>query len=102
VRERAFLAGRTPETLDALAAEIVSAGGHASTAQVDATDPRNVEDHFASVVDQTGGVDVSFNVIALRDVQGQELAALPLDDFMRPVELAARSQFIPRPLPPDT
>jgi hypothetical protein len=88
--------------LDAIASDVVSAGGHASTAQVDATDPKVVEAHFASVVDQAGGVDMSFNMIALRDVQGQELAVLPLDDYMRPIELAARTISSPRPLPPGT
>lgn len=91
---RVFLAGRTLDTLDAIASDVVSAGGHASTARVDATDPKAVEAHFATVVDEEGGVDVSFNLIALRDVQGQELAVLPLDDYMRPIELAARTHFI--------
>jgi 3-oxoacyl-[acyl-carrier protein] reductase len=91
---RLFLSGRTLETLDALARDIVSAGGQASAARVDATEPDDVEAHFESVVDQAGAVDISFNMIGLRDVQGQELAELPLEDFIRPVELAARTQFI--------
>jgi 3-oxoacyl-[acyl-carrier protein] reductase len=91
---RVFLSGRTLATLDAVADDIVRAGGKASTAQVDATDPAAVEAHFESVVDQAGGVDVSFNLIAVHDVQGQELAVMPLDEFIRPVELAARTQFI--------
>lgn len=91
---RVFLAGRTLDTLDALAAEITSAGGQAETAQVDATDPKRVEAHLASVVDQAGGVDISFNMIAIQDVQGQELADMQLDDYLRPIELGARTQFI--------
>lgn len=91
---RVFLTGRTLDTLDAVASDIGSAGGHADTAQVDATDPKGVEAHFASVVDQAGGVDISFNLIGLADVQGQELAGLPLDEYMRPIEVGARTHFI--------
>ena len=91
---RVFLAGRTLDPLDAIAREIVAAGGHAGTAQVDATDPKRVEGHFASVVDQAGGVDISFNLIALADVQGQELVDMPLDEYMRPIALGARTHFI--------
>lgn len=91
---RVFLTGRTLGTLDAVASRIVAAGGRAETAQVDATDPRSVDAHFASVVDRSGGVDISFNMIALADVQGRELAQLSLDDYMRPLEIGARTHFI--------
>jgi 3-oxoacyl-[acyl-carrier protein] reductase len=89
-----FLCGRTPGPLEATATGIASAGGHAETATVDATDPTSVEEHFRAVVDQAGGVDVSFNLIGLSDVQGQELAVMSLDDYMRPIELGARTHFI--------
>jgi len=91
---RVFLAGRTLDPLDSIASEIVAAGGQAGTAQVDATDPKRVEAHFASVVDQAGGVDISFNLIALADVQGQLLADMSLDEYMRPIVLGARTHFI--------
>jgi NAD(P)-dependent dehydrogenase (short-subunit alcohol dehydrogenase family) len=91
---RVFLSGRTLATLDVVADDIVRAGGQASTAQVDATDAKDVEAHFASVVEQAGGIDISFNLIALADVQGQQLGEMPLDEYMRPVELAARTHFI--------
>lgn len=53
-----------------------------------------VEAHLASVVEQTGGVDVSFNMIGIPAVQGQELSALSLDDYLQPIELGARAHFI--------
>jgi len=61
---RVVLTGRTAATLDAVASQIDVDGGRLETAQVDATDPHQVEAHFASVVDRTGGVDVSFNMWA--------------------------------------
>ncbi|GAA5134572.1 SDR family NAD(P)-dependent oxidoreductase [Pseudonocardia adelaidensis] len=87
-----FLAGRTLEALAPIADEI--GGSDAHTAQVDATDGSSVERHFSSVVGQAGGVDISFNLIGLEDVQGQELAGLPLEDYMRPIELGARTHFL--------
>jgi 3-oxoacyl-[acyl-carrier protein] reductase len=87
-----FLVGRTPEALAPIADDI--GGSDANTAQVDATDPSAVERHFASVVDQAGGVDISFNLVGLEDVQGQELTGLPLEHYLRPIELGARTHFI--------
>jgi NAD(P)-dependent dehydrogenase (short-subunit alcohol dehydrogenase family) len=91
---RVFLCGRTPARLDAVAAELRASGGDVHVARVDATDPTDVERHFGSVVDQTRGVDISFNLIGLSEVQGQPLTAMALDDYMRPIETAARTQFI--------
>ena len=91
---RVFLTGRTLDALDKVAHGIKAAGGRAETAQVDATDPRSVDVHFASVVKQAGGVDISFNLIGLSDVQGQELTKMSLADYMRPIEIGARTHFI--------
>jgi 3-oxoacyl-[acyl-carrier protein] reductase len=91
---RVFLTGRTLDPIEAVAGDIAAAGGHADTAVVDATDQAGVDAHFASVVDQAGGVDISFNMIGLPAVQGKELAALPLEEYLRPIDVAARAQFI--------
>jgi NADP-dependent 3-hydroxy acid dehydrogenase YdfG len=53
----AFLAGRTRETLDDVAAEIDADGGTAHVAVVDALDDAAVNDHVQAVVDQGGTVD---------------------------------------------
>lgn len=91
---RVFLAGRTLGTLDAVASSIVATGGHAETARVDATDVQSVGTHFASVADRAGGVDISFNMVGLPSSQGQELARLSLEDYMRPIEIGSRTHFI--------
>ena len=91
---RVFLAGRTRETLDAVAADIRAAGGAADTAQVDALDERAVDEHAAAVVADTGRLDISMNVIAHPYTHGVPMAEMSADDFMRPVEVAARTTFI--------
>jgi NAD(P)-dependent dehydrogenase (short-subunit alcohol dehydrogenase family) len=86
-----FLAGRTRATLDAVADDIRSAGGTAETAEVDALDEAAVDAHADAI---GGGIDISFNVIGLNDVQGTPLAEMALADFMAPIETALRSQFL--------
>jgi len=91
---RVFLAGRTPATLDRVAAEIAAAGGAAETAQVDATDERAVDAHADAVAAAAGGIDVSFNAIGHGDVHGTPLLEMPYEDFARPVMTAMRSKFL--------
>jgi 3-oxoacyl-[acyl-carrier protein] reductase len=88
------LAGRTLESLEEVAQEIRSAGGVAETAQVDAIDEWAVDEHADAVAASAGGIDVSFNLISVRDVQGTPLAEMPLEDFERPVMTAIRTQFL--------
>jgi 3-oxoacyl-[acyl-carrier protein] reductase len=88
---RVHLAGRTKATLDAVADEIRAAGGQADTAEVDALDEAAVDAHADAI---GGGIDISFNVIGLNDVQGTPLAEMALADFMAPIETALRSQFL--------
>src|SRR6202011_6180575 len=60
---RVFLVGRTREKLDTVANDIMSAGGSAEVAVVDALDEQAVEDHVQGVVSKAGSIDVSFNLI---------------------------------------
>ena len=89
-----FLAGRTRETLDEVAAEIASEGGTAHVAVVDALDDAAVGAHVQDVVDQAGRVDVCFNLVSRGDVQGTPLLDMDVDDFMQPISAGARSNFI--------
>jgi 3-oxoacyl-[acyl-carrier protein] reductase len=91
---RVFLAGRTLTTLDEVAEEIRSAGGVAETAQVDALDETTVDEHADAVAASAGGIDISFNLISVGDVQGTPLAEMELEDFERPVVTAVRTQFL--------
>ena len=89
-----YLAGRTLESLEEVAKQIRSAGGAAETAQVDALDEQAVVEHADAVAASAGGIDVSFNLISVGDVQGTPLAEMPLEDFERPVMTAVRTQFL--------
>src|SRR5260370_9336834 len=91
---RVFIAGRTRQSLEAVAGEISRVGGVAELALVDALDERAVEEHFASVVGTAGVVDICFNAISHGDVHGSPLLTMPIDDFMRPIMMAMRAQFL--------
>ena len=87
---KVFLAGRTLEKLEAVAADVRAAGGEAEVAVVDALDERSVDEHAGEI----GRIDISFNLISLGDVQGTPLIEMDLDDFMAPVVNAVRSTFL--------
>jgi 3-oxoacyl-[acyl-carrier protein] reductase len=91
---RVHLAGRTQATLDEVADEIRAAGGAAETAEVDALDEQAVDRHADAVAADDGGIDISFNVIAHPYAHGTPLAEMDVDDFMAPVEVAARTTFL--------
>jgi 3-oxoacyl-[acyl-carrier protein] reductase len=91
---RVFLAGRTLAALDAVADAIRSAGGVAETATVDAMDEQAVDRHADAVAAAAGGIDISMNVIAHPYAHGVPLAEMAVDDFMAPVQTAARTTFL--------
>jgi 3-oxoacyl-[acyl-carrier protein] reductase len=91
---RVHLAGRTPTTLEAVAAEIRAVGGRVETARVDALDEAAVDEHADAVAASAGSIDISFNLISVGDVQGTPLAEMSLADFERSVVNAVRTQFL--------
>jgi 3-oxoacyl-[acyl-carrier protein] reductase len=91
---RVFLAGRTRATLEQVAEEIRRDGGTAQTAQVDALDEEAVDRHADAVAADAGGIDISFNAITHPYTHGTPLAEMAVDDFMAPVQTAARTTFL--------
>src|SRR6266568_4568152 len=64
---RLFLTGRHLAPVEAVARDIVSAGGSAEAAEVDALDEQAVDEHLQSVTDKAARVDISFNAIGIPD-----------------------------------
>jgi NAD(P)-dependent dehydrogenase (short-subunit alcohol dehydrogenase family) len=89
-----FLAGRTQARLDAVAADIATAGGKVETAQVDAFDQEEVERHADAVAAKAGGIDIALNAVSVMHDQGTFLADLSLEEFMQPIEGFLRTLFI--------
>jgi NAD(P)-dependent dehydrogenase (short-subunit alcohol dehydrogenase family) len=91
---RVFLAGRTREPLEALAAEIAAAGGSAEATVLDALDERAVDAHVRDVASRAGSVDVSFNLTSREDKQGTPLIEMTVEDVTRGPSTALTSHFI--------
>jgi NAD(P)-dependent dehydrogenase (short-subunit alcohol dehydrogenase family) len=90
-----FLAGRRPAPLEVVAKDIVSAGGSAEVAEVDALDEEAVEKHLRSVVDRTGRVDVSFNAIGIPNPKTRApLVEMDLEQYFLPIATYTRSTFL--------
>jgi NAD(P)-dependent dehydrogenase (short-subunit alcohol dehydrogenase family) len=91
---RVFLAGRTRNPLEAVAADISSAGGSAEVAILDALDEEAVDEHARAMDSEAGSIDVSFNLITRGDVQGIPLIEMKTDDLLHAVLNGLRSNFI--------
>jgi NAD(P)-dependent dehydrogenase (short-subunit alcohol dehydrogenase family) len=91
-----FLTGRLRAPVEVVAQDIISAGGSAEKAEVDALDEQAVDKHLQSVIDQAGRVDISFNAIGIpdTDIVGVPLVELDVEKFSLPITSYARSYFL--------
>ena len=93
---RVFLTGRLQAPVEAVAKDIVSAGGSAEAAEIDALDEPAVDRHLLSVLDKAGRVDISFNAIGIPDTKilGVPLAELDTETFSLPITAYTGSYFL--------
>jgi NAD(P)-dependent dehydrogenase (short-subunit alcohol dehydrogenase family) len=91
-----FLTGRLQAPVEVVAKDIVSAGGSADVAEVDALDEQAVDSHLQSVIDQSGRVDISFNAVGIPNAQivGVPLAELDAGQFALPITAYVTSYFL--------
>ncbi len=89
-----FLSGRKPAAVEAVVQEVVTAGGDADAATVDALDEDALERHAARVVQEAGRIDVAFNTMGVEPVQGTPLTDLSREDFISPITTWTTSQFL--------
>ena len=93
---RLFLTGRRRAPVEAVAREIVSAGGSAEAAEVDALYEHAVDNHLQSVIDKAGRVDISFNAVGIpgAKILGVPLVELDAAQFSLPIAAYATSYFL--------
>lgn len=83
---RVVLAARGRERLEAVAAEIAASGGRAEVAPIsDARDALAVQEHLGEVVGRFGPITTMFSAIDWGDAQGEPLAQMGFEKFLRPV-----------------
>jgi NAD(P)-dependent dehydrogenase (short-subunit alcohol dehydrogenase family) len=93
---RLFLTGRSQAAVEIVAKEIVSAGGSAKVAEVNALDEQAIDRHLRSVIDEAGRVDISFDAVGVpdADIVGVPLAELDADKFVLPITTYTTSYFL--------
>ncbi|WP_406301363.1 SDR family oxidoreductase [Streptomyces sp. NBC_00885] len=91
-----FLAGRHLAPVEVVAKEVVSAGGSAEAAEVDALDEQAVERHLRSVVEKAGRVDISFNAVGIPNttILGVPLVEMDVEQFSLPITTYTRSYLL--------
>jgi NAD(P)-dependent dehydrogenase (short-subunit alcohol dehydrogenase family) len=90
-----FLTGRSLAPVEALAKDIVAAGGYAEAAEVDALDELAVDKHLHFVIDKAGRVDISFNAIGIPTPKTRvPLVELDVEQFTLPIATYTRSYFL--------
>ncbi len=93
---RLFLTGHNLAPVEAVAKEIVAAGGAAFAAEVDALDEQAIDQHLRSVTAAAGRVDISFNAVGVPNagILGVPLAELDATGFARPIRDYTTSYFL--------
>jgi NAD(P)-dependent dehydrogenase (short-subunit alcohol dehydrogenase family) len=91
-----FLTGRRLAPVEAVAKEIVSAGGSAEAAEVDALAEQAVDKHLQSMIEKAGRVDISFDAVGIPSTKllGVPLAELDLEQFSLPITTYTTSYFL--------
>jgi NAD(P)-dependent dehydrogenase (short-subunit alcohol dehydrogenase family) len=91
-----YLTGRCQAPVEAVAKEIISAGGFAEAAEVDALDEQAVGKHLRSVIDKASRVDISFNAVGIPDAKilGVPLVELDVEQFWLPISSYTTSYFL--------
>ena len=91
-----FLTGRNLALVDVVAKEVVSAGGSAEAAEVDAVDEQAVDKHLQSVIDTAGRIDISFNAVGIPNTKivGVPLVELDVEQFSLPITAYTTSYFL--------
>jgi NAD(P)-dependent dehydrogenase (short-subunit alcohol dehydrogenase family) len=91
-----FLTGRYLAPVEGVAKEVVSGGGSADAAEVDALDEKAVDEHLQSVIDKAGRVDISFNAVGVPNTKilGVPLIELDVEQFSLPITTYTTSYFL--------
>ena len=93
---RHFLTGHRLAPVEAVARDIVSAGGDAEAAEFDALDEQAIDKHLQSVVATAGRIDISFNALGNSPAKylGAPLVDMDLKQFSMPITSYITSYFL--------
>jgi NAD(P)-dependent dehydrogenase (short-subunit alcohol dehydrogenase family) len=91
-----FLTGRQRAPVEAVAKDVVSTGGSAEAAEIDALDEQAIDRHLQSVIDKAGRVDIAFNAVGVPQTKilGVPLVELDVEQFSLPIAAYTTSYFL--------
>jgi NAD(P)-dependent dehydrogenase (short-subunit alcohol dehydrogenase family) len=91
-----FLSGRNLRKVEAVAADVISSGGVAEAAQVDALDEQAVEKYVGAVAEKAGAIDISFNAISIAHALPNRAPLLELsaEHFALPIATYTLANFL--------
>jgi 3-oxoacyl-[acyl-carrier protein] reductase len=92
-----FLAGRTLNAIEQVAADIHQHSGVAYTAQVDALDEQAVQAYLSRMAQEGGNIDILLNITGPQPKDygnSTDTMELPLEQFLLPLTTLVPSQFI--------
>ena len=93
---RLFLTGHRLAPVEAVANDIVSTGGVAEAAEVDALDEQAIDEHLQAAVAKAGRIDISFNAMGNSPTRylGPSLVDMDLKQFSMPITSYTTSYFL--------
>jgi len=93
---KVFLTGRSPGSVGVVVKDIVSAGGSAEAAEVDALDEPALDRHLQDVIETAGRVDISFNAVGIPnpEIIGVPLLDIDVERFSLAITAYTRSYFL--------
>jgi 3-oxoacyl-[acyl-carrier protein] reductase len=89
-----FVTGRKPQPLKDLVKEITSSGYKAAYHIVDAMDKNAIKDQLDRVVQETGSIDISFNLTGTEVRQSIPLVEMTAAEFVDPVTAMLHTRFL--------
>lgn len=94
VGAKVYLTGHRLATVQAVADDILAAGGDAVAEEVDAFDEHAVANQMEEMVKRNGSVDISFNAVGVDLIQNIPLTKISIDDFVRPVTRTLQTRYL--------
>lgn len=91
---RIFLTGRSSESVQKVADEILAAGGKAEVEVVDGFNEKAINDHIERIAKKAGTIDISFNAVGIEVKQSVPLTDLSMDEYVNPVTRTLQTEFL--------
>jgi 3-oxoacyl-[acyl-carrier protein] reductase len=91
---KVFLTGRSLDSVQKVADQILASGGNAEASQVDAMDEQAISSHLNKITQKAGRIDISFNATGTPVVQNIPLIDISADDFLHPAAFMMRTGFL--------